>query len=132
MRYFIIFGLAVLLASCATPRQRGAAPHHSVACAVAGPSGEIDAHPLLSPESYTTFRATEFSSCPGGNNILVVSWEGEMTVTNVDLSRNVARRFFSHFHPGESVSFTEIDAGTGTWGVSAVVFQFVAALRDAI
>ena len=131
MRSIVTVALLVMLASCATPRMQGESPHYSNACVTTGPTGEIDAHPILNLDDITTFRASEFTGCPGGRNIIVVSWRGEMTVTNVDLSRNVVRRFFSHFHAGEAISFTELDA-ISRRGVSTIVFQFAVETPGAI
>ena len=131
MRLIITLILATLLASCVTPRIRGESPFYATACQTTGPTGEIDAHPILNIENVTTFRASEFTGCPGDRNIVVISWRGAMTVTNVDLARNVVGRFFSHFHAGETISFTELDAVTGG-NTSTVVFQFVTATRNAI
>jgi hypothetical protein len=131
MRLIITLALTMLLASCVTTRAGGESPFYASACRTTGPTGQIDAVPVLSPENYTSFRASEFTGCPDGRDVVVISWQGEMTVTNVDLARNVVGRFFSHFHDGETISFTELDATTRE-GVSTVVFQFMAQTRGAI
>jgi len=82
-------------------------------------------------QNFTTFKAAEFTGCPGDRNILVVSWQGEMTVVKVDLARQVAGSFFSEFHKGEKITFTELDA-IAEDGISTVVFQFVWEVRKAI
>jgi hypothetical protein len=120
----------MLLASCVTTRGDVESPFYASACRTTGPTGQIDAVPVLSPENYTSFRVSEFTGCPGGRDIVVISWQGELTVTNVDLARNVVGRFFSHFHPGEVISFIELDAVTDD-DVSTIIFQFALDTRDA-
>jgi hypothetical protein len=131
MRSIIILAMSMLLASCVTTRGAVESPFYASACRTTGPTGQIDAVPVLSPGDYTSFRASEFTGCPGGRDVVVISWQGEMTVANVDLARNVVGRFFSHFHPGEAISFTELDAVTAS-DVSTIIFQFVLDTRDAI
>ena len=129
--------LAILVAAvlttasvaCATQLKRGAAPEYAAACLTAGPTGAIDARALLDITDVTTFRASEFTDCADGRDILVVSWRGPMDVTNVNLARDITRRFFGHFHSGEQVTFTELHANAHL-GISTVVFQFVPTPRQ--
>jgi len=115
--------LATTSVACAAQLKRGAAPEYSAACQTTGPTGAIDARALLDITDVTTFRASEFTDCDDGRDILVVSWRGQMDVTNVNLARDVARRFFGHFRSGEQVTFTEVHA-VDRLGISTVVFQF--------
>jgi len=127
----ILTTLAIMMISCTAVRTHGTPPIFAASCSITGPTGEIDAHPILNINDITTFRASEFNGCPGDRNLLVVSWKDEMTVSNVDLARTVAGRFFSHFHPGEPITFAEVDA-TSHRGASFIVFQFTTATRRAI
>ena len=131
MRWIVPLLVALVLASCVTPRTQAAPSFYDKACASAGWSSEVVALNQLHLNNITTFKAAEFTGCPGDRNILLVSWQGEMTVVKVDLARQVAGAFFSEFHTGEKITFTELDAISED-GISTVVFQFVWEVRESI
>jgi hypothetical protein len=113
--------------ACATQLRQGVVPEYAAACKTAGPTGAIDARALLDVTDVTTFRASEYTDCLDGRNILIVSWRGQLDVTNVNLARDITQRFFEHFHPEEKLTFTELHVKT-KFGISTVVFQFIPAI----
>jgi hypothetical protein len=119
--------LTITSMACAARLQQGVAPEYAATCQTVGPSGAIDARALLDITDVTTFRASEFTDCINGRDILIVSWRGQMNITNVNLARDITKRFFGHFHPGEKLTFTELHAESRA-GISTVVFQFMPAI----
>jgi len=112
------------LLACATTTTTTKTVSYPEACTTIANHGKIDAHELINMQSKTTFEATEYTDCEGNKNIVTIVWKGENNEVNLNLAKQIVGKYFSHFHSGTHVAYSEIDSRTKD-NTNTVVYEFM-------
>jgi len=98
------------MTSCAAVEEPREPVSYVELCKEAGPYGEIDAFEIVGDvANRITFKAVEYTGCPHGQNVVIVTWRGKHDSVETNLARQAAKRFFDFFHAAEPVDYFEID-----------------------
>lgn len=123
MRKIIALACMVSLAACASIKSSIVHVPYIGECEETENRGEIDALELVNMQNKTTFRVSEYVNCADEKSFVLVSWTGVFTMTEVDLAVQVLNSFFSHFHPGERMSYVKA-SGHSRGGNHTIVYEF--------
>ena len=128
MEKITLLVLAILIASCASAPAVVKTAGYSTECRTVVNEGEIDAHEVINMQKKTTFKAIEYSDCPGNKTMVIISWQGEYNVVKINLAKQIVGNYFNHFYPRDIVSYVEVDVVLAA-GTNTIIFEFTRTLR---
>ena len=120
-RLHLLILILCLTGGCAVKSTTDKTIFYPKACKTTANHGKIDAHEVINMRNKVTFEATEYTDCPDTRNVVVITWDGKNSETNLNLAEQVASKFFNHFYAGDAVKYFKINSKDNK---NMVVYEF--------